>query len=210
MRKNVDISFDLLSFLKPFSPKLWLLTLGTTMCAGILFCLAEREDNEEFKGRSIISLFAMRIWYCFGNLVGYGAGFNASIAAGRLITVGLYILSLVLVASYTANLALDLTISKSKGIISGLDDIKSGKIPSNRIGICIRGASEAFYLRENSEGRRNYIPLKDKQETYDFDEGFDKGIMSIVMSKQWSHKQELGIHILSLRKSGDLNKLKVR
>ncbi len=51
--------------------------------------------------------------------------------------------------------------------ISQLDDIKSGKISFNRIGIHVGSASEAFYLREISAGRRNYYPLKkQKSEIY--------------------------------------------
>jgi len=178
------------------------------------------------------------MWYCFGNIVGYGAGFNASTAAGCFLTVGFYILSLVLVASYTANLASDLTLSKSKPIISGLDDIKSGKIPFNRIGICVGSASEDFYLREISNGLRNYYALKNKQETYDcllngtidlsfmdicvaeyitnnvycnltiVGEDFNKGIMAIVMPKQWLYEQDLDVNVLALRESGDLDNLK--
>ncbi|CAF4716872.1 unnamed protein product, partial [Rotaria magnacalcarata] len=58
---------------------------------------------------------------------------------------------LMLVASYTANLASDLIISKSQGTISGIDDIKSGKIPFNRIGVRVGTASEDYYLREEIE-----------------------------------------------------------
>ncbi len=122
-------------------------------------------------------------------------------------------------ASYTANLASDLTISKSQDSISGLDDVKSGKVSFNRIGIRVGSASETFYFREVSEGRRNYYPLKNKQETYDcllndtidlsfMDIGvaeylinnvycnltfvggeFNKGIMNIVTPKQWLYGQ---------------------
>ncbi len=238
MRKDFDNNVDLLAFLKPFSHNLWLLTFIATITGGILFYLLEKEDNEVFQSRSIISLLAMSIWYCFGNLVGYGAGFHAMTAAGRLLTVGFYILSLVLVASYTANLASYLTLSKSKGIISGLDDIKSGKIPSNRIGIRVGSASEAFYLREISDGRRNYYALKNKPETYNcllnntidltfmdigvaeyitnnvycnftiVGEDFNKGIMSIVTPKQWLYAQDLDINILALRELGELDRLK--
>lgn len=240
MKKNVAVNLDLLSFLRPFSSNLWLLTLGTTMSAGILFYVLEYEENDALKGKSILSLFTMSVWYCFGNLVGYGAGFNACTAAGRLLTLGLYILSLVLVASYTANLASDLTLSKSKDIISGLDDIKRGVIPFKRIGIRVGSASEDFYLREVSNGLRNYYALKTKQETYDsllngtidlsfmdigvaeyvtnniycnltlVGEDFNKGIMSIVTPKQWMYGQELDIVILALRESGELDRLKLK
>ena len=93
------------------------------------------------------------------HIVGYGADFHVRTAAGRLLTLGLYILSLVLVAAYTANLASDLTISKTTGIISGIDDIKNGKLPFSRIGILSGSSIEDYYLREISGGSRNFYPL---------------------------------------------------
>ncbi|CAF4830821.1 unnamed protein product, partial [Rotaria sp. Silwood2] len=71
-----------------------------------------RKDNEDLQNRSIVSQLTMSIWYCFGNFVEYGVDFDVCTAAGRILTVGLHILSLILVASYTANLASDLTIAK--------------------------------------------------------------------------------------------------
>ena len=240
IRKDVHADVDLLSFLKPFSTNLWLLILCTNIYAGILFGLLERDENEALKSRSFISLFTMSIWYCFGHIAGYGSDFDCRTAAGRLITAGLYILSVVLVVSYTANLASDLTILKSKNIISGLDDIKSGMVPFNRIGIRVGSASEDFYLREISDGKKNYFPLKNKQETYDcllngtidlsimdigvaeyitnniycnltlIGEDFNKGIMAIVMPKQWLYEQELDIKILAFRELGYLDDLKVK
>ena len=59
----------------------------------------------------------MTIWYAFGNMVGYVIDFDVNTAAGRLLTTGLYILSLILVASYTAILASDLTVQTSTGIL---------------------------------------------------------------------------------------------
>jgi ABC-type amino acid transport substrate-binding protein len=238
MRKDSNNNFELLTFLKPFSRNLWLLILSTPIVGGILFCLLEREDNEVFQDKSIIYSLEMSVWYCFGHLFGYGVDFYARTAAGRLLTAGFYIVSLVFVASYTANLASILTISKSTSIISGLDDIISGKIPYNRIGIRVGTASEAFYLREISSGRRNYYPLKNKQETYDcilnrtidlsfldigvaqyitnniycnltiVGEAFNQGIMAIVTPKQWLYEQDLDANILALREIGELDQLK--
>ncbi|CAF2778782.1 unnamed protein product [Rotaria sp. Silwood2] len=146
MRKTPDVSIDLLSFLKPFS---------------------QRKYNEKLQNRSILSQITMSIWYSFGNIVGYGVGFHVRTAAGRLVAVGLYMLSLILVASYTANLASDLTISKSKDIISSIEDIKNGKISFNRIGVFIGTASEDYYLREISSDNKSYYPLKTRQGLYD-------------------------------------------
>ncbi|CAF2526160.1 unnamed protein product [Rotaria sp. Silwood2] len=238
MRKNTDDSVDFLSFLRPFSFSLWILLCITSIYAGTLICLLERPENEALQDKSIISSAAMCLWYAIGTIMGYGADFHASTAAGRLLTLGLYFLSLVLVATYTANLASDLTISKSKSIISGIDDIKNGKIPFNRIGVRAGTASEEYYLREISGGNRNYYPLKSRQELYEsllnniidasfLDTGvgeyatntiycnltlvgadFDKGAFGVVLPKQWVYGQELDVSILSLRESGALDDLK--
>ncbi|CAF3488138.1 unnamed protein product, partial [Rotaria sp. Silwood2] len=167
MRKSPDATINLFAFMKPFSYDLWLLIFGTFIFSSILICLIETEDYETILSRQIIKLYARSFWYTFGHLVGYGVDIRIRTAPGRLLTAGLYILCLVLVASYTANLASDLTILKSKNIISGIDDIKTGKIPFNRIGIRVGTAMEEYYLREISGGSRNYYPLKSRLEMYE-------------------------------------------
>ncbi|CAF2909700.1 unnamed protein product [Rotaria sp. Silwood2] len=238
MRKTPGVSIELLSFLKPFSNTLWLLVLGACVYAGLLICLIETKDNEIFQNRSILSKITMSIWYSFGNIVGYGVDFHVNTAAGRVLTAGLYMLSLILVATYTANLASDLTISKSKDVISSINDIKNGKIPFNRIGMRIGTAGEDYYLREISSGSRNYYPLKSRKETYDsllagiidasfmdigtgeyitnniycnltlIEDDFDKGVFGIVTPKEWLYAKDLDVNILLLRESGQLDDLR--
>ena len=121
----------------------------------MLVCLVERHNNEALRDRSTVSMGAMSIWYSPGNIMGYGADFHVTTISGRILTLALYVLSLVLVATYTANLASNLTLSKTKYIISSLDDIKQGKIPLSRIGVRVGTSSEDFFLREISQGSRN-------------------------------------------------------
>ncbi|CAF3301139.1 unnamed protein product [Rotaria sp. Silwood2] len=60
------------------------------------------------------------------------SAFNATWALIQLlVSVGLYVLSIVLSTVFTANLTSDLTILKSKSFISGIDDIKNEKVPFN-------------------------------------------------------------------------------
>jgi hypothetical protein len=178
------------------------------------------------------------MWYSVGTLMGYGADFHATTASGRILTVALYILSLVFVATYTANLASDLTVSKSKDFITGVDDIKNGKIPFSRFGIRLGTAGEDYYLREISGGSRNFYPLKSRLDLYEkllskvidasfMDTGvaeyvtnniycnltvtgvdFDKSAFGIVIPKQWLYAQDLDVNILALRESGVLEDLK--
>ncbi|CAF1273260.1 unnamed protein product [Rotaria sordida] len=238
IRTTSTVKVDLFSFLKPFSNNLWLLFFGTLIYAGILIYIMERKDNEVLQNRSILNQIFMSIWYSFGNVVGYGVDFHIATSAGRLLTVGLYILGLILVASYTANLASDLTIAKTNNIISGIDDIKSGKIPFNRIGIFAGSSIEDFYLREISNGVRNFLPL------YSYDEidrsllagiidasfqdsglaiyatnniycnltlvgnDFDKSAYGIVMPQRWLYAQDLDVNILQLKEDGSLENLR--
>ncbi|CAF4765037.1 unnamed protein product [Rotaria sp. Silwood1] len=171
-------------------------------------------------------------------MVEYGADFHVQTAAGRLLTVGLHMLSLVLVATYTVNLASDLTTLKSEDFISGIDDIKNGKISFNCIGIITESSLDDFYLREISHGSRNFYPLKSPNELYlslldnDIDVAisdtdlleymtnkvycnltlvggdFSRSEYGIAMPKQWIYKKYLDVIILSLRESGVLDDLK--
>ena len=237
IREATHANVDFLSYFKPFSLKLWLTLLATTVFAGFLICLLEREENEALRNKSILSLIGKSMWYSTGTVIGYGVDFHVTTAAGRLLTIGLYILSLVSVAAYTAKLASDLTISQSRGIISGIDDIKNGKLASERIGIVINSSVEDYYVREISKGSQKFRPLKSKEDMYTqllnkqidasiMDSGtleystnnvycsltlvgtdFDKSSFAIVSKKKWLYQQDLDVNILSLRESGALDQL---
>ena len=200
--------------------------------------LVESHDNATLRDRSILSIGAMSFWYSLGNIMGYGVDFHVTTISGRLLTVALYILSIVLVASYTANLASSLTISSSKYIISGIDDIKQGKIAAHRIGVLVDRATEEFYVREISHGSRNFYPLKSRQDLGDrllsgdidvsfMDIGaaeymtnnvhcnltlvgasFDGSNFGIVFQKNWLYIRDFDLNVLALRESGELNRLR--
>ncbi|CAF3806890.1 unnamed protein product [Rotaria sp. Silwood1] len=237
MKKNPTASVKLFAFMRPFSVGLWLLALAAVCFSGFLFCLIERQENEELRERPLFSQYIMSLWYSFCNIVGCGAGYDACTAPGRLFTGGLYILSVILVATFTANLASFLTIEKTQNSITGIDDIKNGKIPFNRIGIHVGTASEDFYLSEVSKGIRNYYQLKSTQQMYNYllsdtiDAGFiDSGIgdyitnnvycnltlvgqvfdisaFGIVIPQQWIYAQDLDVAILALREASVLDNL---
>ncbi|CAF0934641.1 unnamed protein product [Adineta ricciae] len=238
IRKELKTDIDLLTYLRSFSIQLWLAVLCACIYASLLLCVLERRENDALRHRSIISLIAMSIWFSFGTLVGYGVDFHVVTAAGRVLTVGLYLLSIVLVAAYTANLASELTISKSQDIIDGLDDIKNGKLSYSRIGILVGSSLEDYYLREISGGNKNFYPLKTKQEIYDgllnnvidasivdgsvseyivnniycnltlVGKDFNTNAFGIVFQKNWQYKNIFDKAVLLLRESGDIDELK--
>ncbi|CAF0786310.1 unnamed protein product [Adineta ricciae] len=240
VRKVYTNAPDPLAFLKPFSFNLWITFLFVWIFASLLFCFVERETNDMLQNRSFLSQVAMSLWYTIGHCIGHGVDFHVSTPSGRLLTVGLYMLSLVLIASYTANLASDLTIMKSQSVLSGIDDLKNGKIPANRIGIRVGTAAVDYYLKEISNGNANYYPLYSLQQGYDdllantidvlfTDIGvgeyitdniycnltlvgneFDTGTFGIVLAKDWIYTEQFDVTILSLGETGLLDNLKMK
>ena len=237
-RKSTAESIDLFGYLRPFSLRLWIILLITLFYSAALLFILERKENSTLHERSIISAMALSVWYVFGTITGCGTDFDVETAAGRLLCMGLYILSIILLATYTANLASDLTLSRSQDIISGIDDLKNGKVPYSRIGILAHSSHEEYYLREVSGGSRNFHPLKSIDEIYSallenkidvsiMDAGvleyatntlycnltligsdFNPSAYGVVMRKQWLYSQEIDISILWLRESGALDDLK--
>jgi hypothetical protein len=72
--------------------------------------------------------------------------FVVSTNTGRFLTYGVYISQVILFAVYAASLLSSIIIQKSDFIISGIDDIKNGKIPPYRIGIVVGSSIEYYYL----------------------------------------------------------------
>jgi len=240
IRQGDSVKVNLLAFLKPFSPRLWFVILGAFIYGAILICILEARENEVLKQKSLISSGAMSAWYSFGTMVGFGVDFHVQTAAGRLLSVGMYILSIILVATYTANLTSNLTLAKSTNIISGIEDIKNGKIPFSRIGIVVGTGIEDYYLREISGGSRNFYRLKSQSEIYSSllnniidaaisdtslleyatstiycnltlaGSDFNPNTYGIVIRKQWIYAQALDVNILLLRESGALDDLQAK
>ena len=232
IQKSSSLQLEFFAYLKPFSREVWVVLLVACVYAAVLFWILERQTNAVLRDESILSSIAMSIWYSIGTLLGYGAGFNAETGAGRLLTLALYMLCLAMVATYTANLASDLTLLKSNTIISGVNDLKNGKIPFNRIGIVMNSAYEDYFLREISLGSRNFYPLPTLDSIYPnlLDGHIDASIMdaglleyaintlycnltlvgttfnptsyAIVVPKGWLYLETLDVNILRLKESG--------
>ncbi|CAF1254734.1 unnamed protein product [Rotaria magnacalcarata] len=95
-------------------------------------------------------------------------------------------------------------------LFCGIDDIKSGKIPSNRIGIIVGSAIEDYYLREVSGGGAEYVTNNIYSNLTLVGEGFEQESLAIVTPKQWLYGQDLDVNILFLKESGNLDNLQVK
>ena len=238
IRKRTITKTSLTAFLSPLSVQLWMVLLLVMVFAGLLIYVFERQHSQVLQNQTLFGSIAMSIYYSFENIVGYGASFTVKTSAGRLVTVALYTLSIVIIATYTANLASNLTLMRTEDIVTGVDDIKNGKVLLSRVGIMPNSSIEAYYLREISGGMKNYYPLYEANDIFrkllsdDIDAaimdsgileyatsniycnltlvgvGVDESVFGIVMPKNWLYARTFDYTILSLRESGQLDTLK--
>jgi ABC-type amino acid transport substrate-binding protein len=155
IRRPTSVRLDFLFFLKPFSWELWLLVLGTIAYTSLLLWYFDGQNG-----------IARSVSHAFHVVFNRNSSSAESTTAVQFLTFGLHVLYIILFAVYTASLLSFIIIQNSKPSISGIDDIRNGKIPPNRIGIVVGSAIENFYLKSVSEGINNYFPLKAIQEVY--------------------------------------------
>lgn len=162
IRKPDSFQSDHFFFLKPFSWLLWLLILATIPYVSIILWFCERNNNMSKKKLSVGS----SIGYVICVLVGRTHPYIAKTKPGRYITYSLYILQIILIAVYTAGILSSLIVQRSEPTISGIDDIKNGKVPPNRVGILVGSTMERYYLNSVSHGEKNYYPIQTINELY--------------------------------------------
>lgn len=233
IRKNpYSSSFSLLSFLKPFTWQVWIITLAAILYSSLIIYLFEREHieigNHQFGINSLLTGMCRVLAY----LIMVSADIRLTTNASRLIMVGLYALGTILLATYTANLSSFLTLNRVQPSISGIDDIKNGRFPFSRIGIVTNSAASDYYIQNISS---KYYSLSTVEEIYSrlldytidaaiWDSyileyatnnyycdqlsvvgvGFLKSSYGIVLSNDWPYKKDLDVHIMAMRESEKL------
>eukprot|EP00111_Clytia_hemisphaerica_P019907 TCONS_00058710-protein len=128
VKKNTNKS-DLSSFLRPFKPELWLLVLLSVHVVAVILYLLDRfspfgryrlaQSNKEETALNLSSA----MWFSWGVLLnsGIGEGTPRSFSA-RVLGMVWAGFAMIIVASYTANLAAFLVLDRPKPVVTGVDD----------------------------------------------------------------------------------------
>lgn len=128
------------SFLKPFSPMLWLLVASLVSTAGIFFYWVEEEDGScscscLHPRRALRGLSAICEGLQYGTLAFFAGGDlggakvdDTKTRAGSAIRVGFAVFTMVMVATYTANLAQLLVVNAQQ--TTGITSVKDCDPPS--------------------------------------------------------------------------------
>ena len=111
-------------FLNPLHPIVWFCTLGAFIFVSIILYILERIGNVDSKEYPSIS-FRESFWFVFGALLQGGTDASPTTLPGRILTSSWWFFALILISSYTANLAAFLTVKKINTPIKSVTDLAS-------------------------------------------------------------------------------------
>ncbi|XP_060562525.1 glutamate receptor 1-like isoform X3 [Ruditapes philippinarum] len=111
-------------FLNPLHPTVWFCTLGAFVFVSIVLYILERIGTLDRKECPSIS-FKESFWFVFGSLLQGSTDSSPSTLPGRILTSSWWFFALILISSYTANLAAFLTVKKINTPIKTVTDLAS-------------------------------------------------------------------------------------
>ncbi|KAL4230474.1 hypothetical protein ACF0H5_010856 [Mactra antiquata] len=111
-------------FLNPLHPTVWFCTLGAFVFVSIVLYILERVGTVNREECPSIS-FKESFWFVFGSLLQGSTDSSPSTLPGRILTSSWWFFALILISSYTANLAAFLTVKKINTPIKSVTDLAS-------------------------------------------------------------------------------------
>ncbi|VDL76580.1 unnamed protein product [Nippostrongylus brasiliensis] len=156
MRKD-DVRYSLFKFMKVLEWPVWLCILAAYLCTSLTLWLFDRfspysctNSNERYIDGTEDRIFSFKecLWFCMTSLTPQGGGEAPKNISGRLVVASWWLFGFIIIASYTANLAAFLTVSRLEQPISSLDDLaKQFKIEYAPM----KGSSSENYFRRMAE-----------------------------------------------------------
>lgn len=132
-------------FLNPLSPIVWVCTLVSFVVVSVILYILERIGSRSSNSNGAKDTSSPRItmreafWFIFGSLLQGNTDSSPSTIPGRILTSAWWFFALILISSYTANLAAFLTVKKINTPIKSVSDlalqskIKYGTVKSSGV-----------------------------------------------------------------------------
>ncbi|XP_062121525.1 glutamate [NMDA] receptor subunit 1 [Drosophila sulfurigaster albostrigata] len=168
LEKKPSRSSTLVSFLQPFSNTLWILVMVSVHVVALVLYLLDRfspfgrfklshTDSNEEKALNLSSA----VWFAWGVLLnsGIGEGTPRSFSA-RVLGMVWAGFAMIIVASYTANLAAFLVLERPKTKLSGINDARLRNTMENLTCATVKGSSVDMYFRRQVELSNMYRTME--------------------------------------------------
>lgn len=132
LMKKKDPGYSMFKFLMVLEPEVWASILGCYLFTSVLLWVFERfspysytNQREKHKNAEEVKQFTLRecLWFCISSLTLQGGGEAPRNISGRLVAATWWLFGFIVIASYTANLAVFLAVSRMEKQITGLDDL---------------------------------------------------------------------------------------
>jgi len=155
VKKNLSTS-TLVSFLRPFKTELWLLVLLSVHVVGVILYVLDRlspfgrfKQAKTNNDEQVLDL-PSAMWFSWGVLLNSGIGeVTPRSFSARVLGMVWAAFSMIIVASYTANLAAFLVLDRPQPVVSGIDD-PNLRNPSDSFPFATGSGSstEAYFKRQ--------------------------------------------------------------
>ncbi|KAH7642522.1 glutamate receptor [Dermatophagoides farinae] len=132
LMKKTTTKSHLFKFLTVLETKVWLCILAAYFFTSFLMYLFDRlspysfhNNREKYKNDEEQREFTLKecLWFCMTSLTPQGGGEAPRNLSGRLVAATWWLFGFIIIASYTANLAAFLTVSRLDSPIENLDDL---------------------------------------------------------------------------------------
>ncbi|KAH0822109.1 hypothetical protein GEV33_000682 [Tenebrio molitor] len=191
LEKKPSRSSTLVSFLQPFSNTLWILVMVSVHVVALVLYLLDRFSpfgrfklaNTDGTEEDALNL-SSAIWFAWGVLLnsGIGEGTPRSFSA-RVLGMVWAGFAMIIVASYTANLAAFLVLERPKTKLTGINDARLRNTMENLTCATVKGSAVDMYFRRQVELSNMYRTMESnnyntaEQAIEDVKIGYDNSII---------------------------------
>ncbi|XP_077133366.1 glutamate receptor ionotropic, delta-2 isoform X2 [Ranitomeya variabilis] len=122
--KKAERTVDMFACLAPFDLSLWACIAGTVLLVGLLVYLLNWLNPPRLQMGSMTSTTLYNsMWFVYGSFVQQGGDVPYTTLATRMMMGAWWLFALIVISSYTANLAAFLTVSRIESSIQSLQDL---------------------------------------------------------------------------------------
>ncbi|KZC11904.1 PREDICTED: glutamate [NMDA] receptor subunit 1 [Dufourea novaeangliae] len=168
LEKKPSRSSTLVSFLQPFSNTLWILVMVAVHVVALVLYLLDRFSpfgrfklaNTDGTEEDALNL-SSAVWFAWGVLLnsGIGEGTPRSFSA-RVLGMVWAGFAMIIVASYTANLAAFLVLERPKTKLTGINDARLRNTMENLTCATVKGSAVDMYFRRQVELSNMYRTME--------------------------------------------------